>query len=274
MLNLADLKRRAAKEGVPQAIVEKDYALSIALDAIAQSSLAGHLVFKGGTALKKVYFSQARYSEDLDFTALKLSPERILEVLRMTLGNKEIEGIRFENVEEEKTRAGLKAALRFTGPLGQPQRIRFDFSFRDNLVQEAQRKPVLDSYGLKIHEISVLSLEELFAEKIHALVSRSAPRDLYDVWFLLREKVEIKPDIVKMKFDYYKERFEYGSLPGKMKELEANWNEDLRQFLKKVPSFELIAKEVMDELKKYEHMYDNSVTSSTPGAYNPTFSSK
>src|SRR5271157_1289954 len=156
MLNLADMKRRAAKEGVPQAIVEKDYALSVALNAIAESELAGQLVFKGGTALKKVYFSQARYSEDLDFTALKLSRERILDHLRMTLENKEIEGILFGKVEEEKTPAGLKIAFKFTGPLVQPQRIRFDFSFRDNLAQEAQRKPLLESYGLGGHKILVL----------------------------------------------------------------------------------------------------------------------
>ncbi len=32
--------------------------------------LAGNLVFKGGTVLKKVYFRDYRFSEDLDFTLL------------------------------------------------------------------------------------------------------------------------------------------------------------------------------------------------------------
>jgi len=236
---------------VPQVIVEKDYALSLALIAISESELAGQLVFKGGTALKKVYFSQARYSEDLDFTVLELTRERVLEKLRIILADKEIEGVRFEKAEEVKTPAGLKVAVKFTGPLGQPQRIRLDFSFRDNLADGAQRKPLLDTYGLGIHKIAVLSLEELFAEKIHALVSRSAPRDLYDAWFLLRENTGIKHDMVKKKFDYYDERFEFDRLAGKMKEFEANWNGDLRQFLRKVPPFELIAKEVLNGLKEY-----------------------
>jgi predicted nucleotidyltransferase component of viral defense system len=249
MLNLAGLKRTASKDGIPQAIVEKDYALSIALNAIAESGLAGHLVFKGGTALKKVYFSQARYSEDLDFTVLNLTREQILAGIRTILDDKDIEGVRFEKVEEVRTPAGLKAAIRFTGPLGQPQRIRLDFSFRDNMAAEPQRKPLLDTYGLGMHEITVLGLDELFAEKIHALVSRTAPRDLYDVWFLLGKNAGIKPDLVKKKFDYYDERFDFDKLSGKMKEFEASWNEDLRQFLGVVPPFQQIADEVLKGLK-------------------------
>jgi predicted nucleotidyltransferase component of viral defense system len=249
MLNLAGLKRTASKDGIPQAIVEKDYALSIALNAIAASGLAGHLIFKGGTALKKVYFSQARYSEDLDFTALNLTREQILAGLRTILDDKDIEGVRFEKVEEARTPAGLKAAVRFTGPLGQPQRIRLDFSFRDNLAAEPQRKPLLDTYGLSVHEILVLSLDELFAEKIHALLSRTAPRDLYDVWFLLGKNAAIKQNLVNKKFDYYDEKFDFDKLSGKIKEFETSWNEDLRQFLREVPPFRRIADEVLKGLK-------------------------
>lgn len=42
MITLSELKRIAAREGVPQAIVEKDLALSMALKAIAGSQLGMH----------------------------------------------------------------------------------------------------------------------------------------------------------------------------------------------------------------------------------------
>ena len=96
MLNLSELKRRVHKEGAPAAIIEKDYALSVALDAIANSELFEHSVFKGGTAIKKVYFKEARFSEDLDFTVLKLSKDKVLDSLGKILSEKTIEGISFQ----------------------------------------------------------------------------------------------------------------------------------------------------------------------------------
>lgn len=51
-------------------IIEKDYILSWVLAGIAANKkLQNKLVFKGGTALKKCYFGNYRFSEDLDFTA-------------------------------------------------------------------------------------------------------------------------------------------------------------------------------------------------------------
>jgi predicted nucleotidyltransferase component of viral defense system len=53
-------------------IIEKDYILSWVLAGIAANKkLQNELVFKGGTALKKCYFGNYRFSEDLDFTAKK-----------------------------------------------------------------------------------------------------------------------------------------------------------------------------------------------------------
>src|SRR5665648_426365 len=61
----------ARKEaGLSWEIIEKDYILSWVLAGIAANKkLQNKLVFKGGTALKKCYFGNYRFSEDLDFTA-------------------------------------------------------------------------------------------------------------------------------------------------------------------------------------------------------------
>lgn len=57
---------------VPLTTLEKDVALGALLAAIAADPLlARTLVFKGGTALKRLYFGEAyRFSEDLDFSAI------------------------------------------------------------------------------------------------------------------------------------------------------------------------------------------------------------
>lgn len=58
----------------------KDYAIGYLLSAIAaETSLASTLVMKGGTALKKLYFSNYRFSEDLDFTGVDAPKGAALE---------------------------------------------------------------------------------------------------------------------------------------------------------------------------------------------------
>jgi predicted nucleotidyltransferase component of viral defense system len=251
MINLKELKKIAVKGGVPQAIVEKDLALSVALKAITQQALAKHVVFKGGTAIRKIYFKEARFSEDLDFTVLGIDKRACLEMLGDAIEGISLEGVKFEKIEEERTPEGLKVTIKFTGPLAQAQRIRFDFNFRQNLVEKSAMHKLIDSYELGEVELFALSLEELFAEKIHALISRSAPRDLYDVWFLFGKNVELDAKMVKAKFAYYGENFDLAKLEGKINEYENDWQRDLRHLMGTVPEFKILANDVISELKRY-----------------------
>ena len=60
----------------PLAIAEKDYFLALVSKIIYNSALREKLIFKGGTALHHVYLKQLRFSEDLDFTAVKKPANR------------------------------------------------------------------------------------------------------------------------------------------------------------------------------------------------------
>jgi predicted nucleotidyltransferase component of viral defense system len=51
-------------------VLERDYCLAWFLSALAESDLKTQLAFKGGTALKRCYFGDYRFSEDLDFTLM------------------------------------------------------------------------------------------------------------------------------------------------------------------------------------------------------------
>jgi hypothetical protein len=68
MIPTAEISRLAHRLGVGDRVIEKDYVLSWLLVAIAESDLRNALAFKGGTALKKSYYPDFRFSEDLDFT--------------------------------------------------------------------------------------------------------------------------------------------------------------------------------------------------------------
>lgn len=67
----ARIQAACASTGAPQTVVEKDYAISYVLLAIARTmTLRTAFVLKGGTTLKKLYFGDYCFSEDLDVSAV------------------------------------------------------------------------------------------------------------------------------------------------------------------------------------------------------------
>ena len=65
------LRDEAQRLQVPIEVIERDYALGHVLAATYErDAIAAALVFKGGTALKKAYFGDYRFSVDLDFSAI------------------------------------------------------------------------------------------------------------------------------------------------------------------------------------------------------------
>ena len=75
MISAAEVAKLAHRLGVGDRMIEKDYVLSWLLVAIAESKQRSGLVFKGGTALKRCYYPEYRFSEDLDFTLCLATPE-------------------------------------------------------------------------------------------------------------------------------------------------------------------------------------------------------
>lgn len=80
MIRPAEIQKKANKEKVRDTQIEKDYILTWILTGVANNEvLSKALAFKGGTVLKKFYFKDYRYSEDLDFTLVddRLSNDEI-----------------------------------------------------------------------------------------------------------------------------------------------------------------------------------------------------
>ena len=71
------LQEARKRVGLPWEILERDYVLSWLLAGISEiEALRDTLVFKGGTALKKCFFGDYRFSEDLDFSGIGDVPTR------------------------------------------------------------------------------------------------------------------------------------------------------------------------------------------------------
>ena len=71
MIKPGEIQKKSSAVKVRDQQIEKDYILSWILKGVSQhEQLSKNIVFKGGTVLKKVYFADYRFSEDLDFTLL------------------------------------------------------------------------------------------------------------------------------------------------------------------------------------------------------------
>ena len=90
MIKPGEIQQMARVLGVRDQQIEKDYILSWILIGIAQhEELSTIIVFKGGTVLKKIYFENYSFSEDLDFTLLNdnISNEQLIKCFNESFNN-------------------------------------------------------------------------------------------------------------------------------------------------------------------------------------------
>lgn len=104
----------ARQKHVQQYIIEKDYALSYLLAAIAQTEGMGeNLALKGGTALKKLYFADYRFSEDLDYSTRVLGPiAHIDQLMELVVHSMNEMLYSLTEITAEKLRALLQSKAR------------------------------------------------------------------------------------------------------------------------------------------------------------------
>jgi len=99
VITKSEIDNKIAEFEINPADVEKDYVYGHILKAIyADSPLAGHLILKGGNALRKAYLPNTRFSKDLDFsTSGRLDPSFLKEELnRICLDVESRTGIAFD----------------------------------------------------------------------------------------------------------------------------------------------------------------------------------
>lgn len=165
----------------PLQTAEKDYMLTLAMEVIASSPLSKKVVFKGGTALHHCYLEQGRFSEDLDFSTGKL-PVTIEEV-RQTLTSVPF----FEIKKEFQSKATIKIErLLYHGPLEQPNSIKVEIDFLQNVLLPPQTMPYNNAWGVDF-KVRVMDIREICAEKIRAMSDRARYRDFYDLRLILDE---------------------------------------------------------------------------------------
>jgi len=259
MITQREISQVAFQLGMSDKVIEKDYVLTWMLLALADSELADIVVFKGGTALKKIYFPDYRYSEDLDFTVVReTSPEALLDLLQKTLDNlAKDQAFQFAIPPEriERRTDSLTAYVNFVGPLQarlDGRDIKVDFTLSEKLVFPIKAMAVHSGYSDMINRtIAAYSLEEILIEKLCAIIGRTEPRDIYDAHFLCGMK---DIDFYRIA-DAFRGKAEFkGVDPSRLNNvlerkkltLARMWDTRLRHQIKDLPHIE----EVLRELKR------------------------
>ncbi len=165
--------------------IVREYFQHLFLFHLYRQKAADHWLFKGGTALRIVWRSP-RFSEDLDFTGIGIPTTRIESVLEKTLVDIEKEGIDIKIDEAKKTSGGYFSILQLEGE-GSRGEIQLEVSTR---AGRAKGETALIASEL-LPPFNLIHLEEkiLVQEKVNALLTRSKPRDFYDLYFILRSRL-------------------------------------------------------------------------------------
>jgi predicted nucleotidyltransferase component of viral defense system len=265
-VRVAEVVRR---DGVPHDTVLKDHALTYILAGIASvPDLAEGMAFKGGTALRKCYFPNYRYSEDLDFSADgRIWDEPTLTPLlaaaceaarRLTHDYGPFEfapALVIHRSEHEHGQLNYSIRVRF--PSNADLGIKFELTMVEPLLFPRHQLHILHAFaGEEITAtIRTYSLDEVVAEKLRAFLQTrvnlarrdwtNRSRDLYDLWYLhskhpesvawdhLLDQLAIKAEARGISFTGPNDFRD----PRVLRAYEHQWDAPLRNFVIELPSF-------------------------------------
>jgi len=255
-------------------LLEKDYALGYLLAGMAQApALHDGLVLKGGTALRKFYFGDYRFSEDLDFSAV-VRPADVDTAMQEAVAAAETQlqergpfAVTLERLVLRDPHPGGQDAftvrVRFPTHRQPLCRLKVEITRDEDVLLPPLTRTLLHHYPDPPQATwRCYPLEEIVAEKLRALLqsharlrergwgaSRSC-RDYYDLWYLLSHSTldaALLPDLLARKCAL--RRVTFASTADFLAlELQtvarAEWERQLLPFVPDAPS----ADQVLDEL--------------------------
>jgi predicted nucleotidyltransferase component of viral defense system len=236
------------------------------LIGLSKTQFSEWLAFKGGTALKKIYFPGYRFSEDLDFTLRQEVPWEAIEREWGQLARWVLEhaGIGADFLERDPSSHANTHTfyIGLRGPVqrANPDRLKVDITIRELMCQQIEHRPLLREYeeyeDLEEVQIPVYGVEEVAAEKLMALIdrARNEPRDLYDLWYLSTNKGIHWPELAdclarKYRFRNVDPARLIDAYDSKRERLERLWVTRLEQQMAVLPRFDLVYRELRRDLR-------------------------
>lgn len=224
MIRKREIEKLAEAQKVPKSTIDKDWVLGHFIDAIFSiPECRESLIFKGGTCLRKCYYPNYRFSEDLDFTCTNQNfvlDEKLLNSITDLITERTEIPLHIEDISPMKSNdkmMGYKALVKFWGadhsmnqappPVDRwNTSIKIEIILYELMIFPIERREVFHSYSDQLSGTPLIvpcySLREVLAEKLRALIQRSytAPRDFYDIWYLSNDQTTIDWNEIKSAF--------------------------------------------------------------------------
>lgn len=264
MIPLTEINNLSQKFGVLAETIEKDYVISWILLCISRSMIKDDFIFYGGTAIKRIYFEEHRYSEDIDLLSKnKYSLDSLLKALSSLDFAQDQANLALKvnknNIIATKGRAQIYITYDgYDEIMGSPKEIRLDFSMDMDINGKTVQRKIIESYSdMKERDgiLSVMSLNAILASKLALLfeITRNEPRDLYDIWFLLQRMDKFDFDIDQINEAFRNRLSFYPSSTTLISQLnnvaiKRNWHARLSKQLDKLPEVEKVVKEIQLQL--------------------------
>lgn len=235
----------AKLKGLTMENCEGDYFQDLVLFNIYRTA-GREFVFKGGTCMYKVY-KLNRFSEDLDFTVAKnVGIDRVMRSVLYSIQLLNV-GVAIKEMDEFQNQINIRLAFR--GPLyrGAKESMRIislNLSSREKTALPPKKETIMPAYkDLPMFEVFAMDEREILTEKIRAISERNKPRDVYDLWFLLKiRRVAVDQKLLSKKLG---KRFEKSEFMKKVIEKTRNWDRELRRFIiGTLPPFDQVKKEI------------------------------
>lgn len=204
------LERVSKKKEFLLPLLEKDYYLTLILSRVHE--LSEDLIFKGGTCLNKIYYVYYRLSEDLDFS-MKLPQYEVTRGQRrkciQSVKNNIKKFVEQFNIKiDDSGNPGRNESKQYVYYLIYQSalrpieaKIKFEIGLRHNPISPIEKRQIQHNFlhpftGEPLFDggkVNCLSLNELIAEKLRAGAIRKkiAPRDFYDLDFILRNGFDL-----------------------------------------------------------------------------------
>lgn len=181
MIDHQVIKELGSKYQTVEENVVREYLQHLFLQFFYSQPENENFLFKGGTALRLVYRSP-RFSEDIDFSGIE-NGVKYENILEKVIEGFVLEGFQCELVESKATSGGWLAILRFLA-FGKRIDIRNEISFRSKQIKG--EVVMISSDFIPAYKLFLLSPDKLVSEKITALLTRNKMRDIFDLYFILR----------------------------------------------------------------------------------------
>ncbi len=199
MLSQSQIIELGKRFEISDIVIFREYTQLLFLKELMNQNYAKNIFFKGGTAIR-LLFGGERFSEDLDFS-VQGSADLFVPIFQEFCDGLEK---RWDwKFNKRNTHIGQTWVLSTSMSNQTPCFVKLDFSFREQILMP--EKSIISTFYPIVFTsyINHLSKEEILSEKIRAVMTRKKGRDLYDLWFLLSQSVELQQELIEEKLNYY-----------------------------------------------------------------------